>query len=337
MRKHHIPGLCLILAFSSSCNSGNKLRQGDINRGEAYSSDADAVASIESHTTSLPALETPAEVSVADAPPAVADQDEGPALEEEKMPVALEPVPIGGAYLTCRYPAGQAQGSENYRMECDVAPAIEVNALIATAAFFKVDAMGNRNPLTILTQDLLGLKWTLQESAATLPHNRVQVDLSALGALSVTLSTTITSPLTLTRTASFWLGGEPNNTVLNNEDEDCVEFSNAAMKLSHQNTSGLASGALGRMNDIACSSRYSFLCRNINAGVDAAKWMISTSTGSFLQSAGACSTGYAFGFPLTEAEVREVSALVDRNNRAMNIWINMSDRSKENEFSALFR
>jgi hypothetical protein len=274
---------------------------------------------------------------VADAPPAAAEQEGEPALEEERMPVALEPVPIGGAYLTCRYPAGQTQGSENYRMECEVAPAIEVNALIATASFFKVDAMGNRSPLTVLTQDLLGLKWTLQESAATLPHNRVQVDLSALGALSVTLSTTIASPLTLTRTASFWLGGEPNNTVLNNEDEDCVEFSNAAMKLSHQNTSGIATGALGRMNDIACSSRYSFLCRNISAGVNAAKWMISTSTGSFLQSAGACSTGYSFGFPLTEAEVREVSALVDRNNRAMNIWVNMSDRSKENEFSALFR
>jgi hypothetical protein len=59
--------------------------------------------------------------------------------------------------------------------------------------------------------------------------------------------------------------------------------------------------------------------------------------GTFAQSAQACSSGYAFGFPLTEAEVREVSALVDRNNRGMNIWINMSDRDKENEFKVLFR
>jgi hypothetical protein len=258
-------------------------------------------------------------------------------MEEEKMPVALEPIPIGGAYLTCRYPPGQTQGSETYRMGCEVAPAIEVNALVATASFYKVDAMGNRSPLTILTQDLLGLNWTLQENAATLPYNRVQVELTALGALSVTLTTTISSPLTLTRVANFWLGGEPNNTVLNGEDEDCVEFSNAAMKLSHQNTSGIATGDLGRMNDIACSTRYSFLCRNISAGAGAAKWVMSVFSGSFLQSAQACAAGYAFGFPLTEAEVREVSTLVDRNNRAMNIWINMSDRNKENEFNALFR
>ncbi|HET9241691.1 MAG TPA: hypothetical protein VFO10_30770 [Oligoflexus sp.] len=36
----------------------------------------------------------------------------------------------------------------------------------------------------------------------------------------MTLNTTIAAPLTLTRVASYWLGGEPNNTVLNNVDED---------------------------------------------------------------------------------------------------------------------
>jgi hypothetical protein len=256
--------------------------------------------------------------------------------EDEKVPVALEPVPIGGAYLTCRYSAGQAQGSETYRMECEVAPVVEVNALIASAAFYKVDAHGNRSPLTLVTQDLLTLKWTLQENAATLPQKRVQVVLSALGALSVTLNTTIASPLTLTRVASYWLGGEPNNTVLNNEDEDCVEFSNAAMKLSHQNTSGITTGALGRMNDIACSSLYNFLCRNISAGDAAAKWVISAETGTFAASAQACAGGYAFGFPLSENEVREVMALVDRSSRAMNIWVNMSDRAKENEFTVRY-
>jgi hypothetical protein len=333
MRKHSIALLSFILIFSSSCNPGAKLSQGETPQGAAYQSSADAEVPLETQRVST--SESEAQVSVAEVSSAPTAEPE--IEEEEKTPVALEPVPIGGAYLTCRYPSGQTQGSETYRMECDVAPAVEVNALIASAAFFKVDTQGNRTPLTVLTQDLLNLKWTLQENAATLPQNRVQVVLSALGALSVTLNTTIAAPLTLARTASFWLGGEPNNTVLNNEDEDCVEFSNAAMKLSHQNTSGVATGALGRMNDIACSTRYNFLCRNISAGAAAAKWVLSERAGTFAQSAQACAAGYAFGFPLTETEVREVSNLVDRNNRAMNIWVNMSDRAKENDFAVLFR
>lgn len=332
MLKHSsIPPWLFVLLVA--CNPGAKLSQGDAPRGQAFENQM--TAQPESQSVSVTESNAEAVIPTSDVPttPAPEAPMEG---DEEKIPVALEPVPIGGAYLTCRYPAGQAQGSETYRMECDVAPAVEVNALIASAAFYKVDAGGKRTALTVLTQDLLTLKWTLQENAATVPQNRVQVVLSALGALSVTLNTTIASPLTLTRVASYWLGGEPNNTVLNNEDEDCVEFSNAAMKISHQNTSGITTGALGRMNDIACSTRYNFLCRNISAGEAAAKWVISAGTGVFGASAQACAAGYAFGFPLSENEVREVMALVDRNNRAMNIWVNMSDRAKENEFTVRF-
>lgn len=333
MLKHSsfVPWLFILLL---SCNPGAKLSQGDAPRGQAFESKI-AAPPMDQSSVSVTEANAEAAISVSDVPSTPVP--EAPKEEdEEKMPVALEPVPIGGAYLTCRYPAGQAQGSETYRMECDVAPAVEVNALIASAAFYKVDAAGKRTALTVLSQDLLTLKWTLQENAATVPQNRVQVVLSALGALSVTLNTTIAAPLTLTRVASFWLGGEPNNTVLNNEDEDCVEFSNAAMKISHKNTSGLASGPLGRMKDIACSTRYNFLCRNISAGDAAAKWTLSAGTGTFAASAQACAVGYAFGFPLSESEVREVMALVDRNARALNIWVNMSDRTKENEFAVRF-
>jgi hypothetical protein len=323
-----------LFIFLLSCNPGAKLSQGDAPRGEAF--DNQIPASAEAQSVSVTESNAEAVIPVLDVPAPTAPEAPMIEADDEKMPVALEPVPIGGAYLTCRYPAGQAQGSESYRMECDVAPAVEVNALIASAAFYKVDTAGKRTALTVLTQDLLTLKWTLQENAATVPQNRVQVVLSALGALSATLNTTIAEPLTLTRVASFWLGGEPNNTVLNNEDEDCVEFSNAAMKISHQNTSGIATGALGRMNDIACSTRYNFLCRNISAGDNAAKWVISAAAGTFAASAQACAAGYAFGFPLSENEVREVMTLVDRNSRAMNIWVNMSDRAKENEFAVRF-
>lgn len=333
MRTHSCIRLWLILVFMSSCNSGQKLSQGDAPRGHVFQKQTES----QTETQSVTVIESNAEAAIpmSDAPvspaPEVAMEE-----EEDRMPVASEPVPIGGAYLTCRYPVGQAQGQDTYRMECEVAPVAEVNALIASAAFYKVDGAGNRTPLTVLTQDLLNLKWTLQENAATLPQNRVQVVLGALGALSVTLNTTITEAVTLTRVASYWLGGEPNNTVLNNEDEDCVEFSNAAMKLSHQNTSGIATGALGRMNDIACSTRYNYLCRNISAGANTAKWVISQNSGPFTASAQACAAGYAFGFPVSESEVQEVIALVDRNSRAMNIWVNMSDRAKENEFTVRF-
>lgn len=330
MHTHYRIRQWVMLVLISSCNPGQKLSQGDAPRGQAFQNPTET----RTETQSVSVAESNAEAAIpmSDAPvtPAPEVPMDG---EEEKMPVASEPVPIGGAYLTCRYPAGQAQGQDTYRMECEVAPVVEVNALIASAAFYKVDAAGNRTALTVLNQDLVNLKWTLQESAATLPQNRVQLVLSALGALSVTLNTTISGTLTLSRVASYWLGGEPNNTVLNNQDEDCVEFSNAAMKLSHQNTSGISSGALGRMNDIACTTRYNYLCRNISANANAAKWVISEAAGVFTASAQACGAGYAFGFPVSESEVREVIALVDRNSRAMNIWVNMSDRVKENEFT----
>ncbi|WP_141734155.1 hypothetical protein [Oligoflexus tunisiensis] len=322
----------LILAMLSSCDAGSKLNHGEVLKGDAAYSHADAEAALESQTVAVPTSES----SVAEAPPATSTPTEAvPEEEEDANQTALEPIPIGGAYLTCRYQDGQMQGSETYKMDCLVTQPVEVSLLLATVQFHKVDPQGNRTPLTILSQDLLGLLWTVEEKAATVPHNRVQITLSALGALSVTLTTTITQPLALTRNPNFWLGGEPSNTPLNGVDEDCVEYSNAAMKISHQNTTGIATGALGRMNDIACNTRYNFLCRNLSAGANAAKWMISNNEGAFTAGANACPQGYAFGIPLSEAEVREVNTLVDRNNQAMNIWVNMSDRARENEFVVL--
>ncbi len=332
MQRYKFAGLSLILALVSSCNPGSKLKQGDIEKSEAYPSSADGEPIISSQTVAWPAADVPAE-KAADEMPAEPEMKD----EEQAGQVAAEPVPIGGAYLTCRYQTGQTQGAENYRMDCDISPVTEVKTLIAKAEFFKLDAQGNRTPLTLLNQDLLALKWTVQETAATLPYNRVQIVLSALNAISVSLTTTIATPLTLTRSAAFWLGGEPSNTVLANADEDCVEFSNAAMKISHQNTTGLVTGPLGRMNDIACSTRYNFLCRNTSAGATAAKWIVSNAEGAFADAARSCPQGYSFGLPVSEAEVREVNTMVDRTTQAMNIWVNMSDRTKENEFAVLYR
>jgi hypothetical protein len=256
------------------------------------------------------------------------DFDEG----ENNNKTATEPVPIGGAYLTCRYQNGQMQGSENYRMDCEVAPLKEVSVPIVSAAFYKVDAQGNRSPLTLVTQDLLALKWTVQEGVATMGLSQVQVVLNVPGLLSATLNTTVSSSFSLVQNITYWLGGEPNSL---NDEEDCVEFVPANGKISHQNFSGLTSGPLGRMNDIACAASYRFLCRNISAGAAAPKWTASANAGPFADGALACGQGYAFAFPLNSTEVREVINLVDRLD--IKVWVNMSDRETEGTFAVKFR
>jgi hypothetical protein len=114
-----------------------------------------------------------------------------------------------------------------------------------------------------------------------------------------------------------------------------VEFVPLSGKISHQNFSGITSGPLGRMNDIGCTMNYNFLCRNISAGANAPKWAASAMAGPFANGAMACSQGYAFGFPLNDAEVNEVIALVDRLD--LKLWINMSDGTEESKFQVRFR
>jgi len=257
----------------------------------------------------------------------------------ETQATADEPVSVGGAFLTCGYNAAQPQGSASYQMGCDVGPLTEVKSTIVKADFFKLDAKGLRTSLSVIEEDLETLTWTIQEGSSTLSYDRVEVVLSAIGSTPTSLTTTIKSPLILTQVIAFWLGGEPNNLTLGNpEGEDCVEFGNLATKIDHQNRTGLVVGAYGRMNDIGCGARSSnFLCRKLDSSSNAAKWVLSTSTGTFLESAGVCPLGYAFGFPFNEAEVTEVSALIDGNSAIQNIWVNMNDRTEEGKFAVGFR
>jgi hypothetical protein len=251
--------------------------------------------------------------------------------------VASEPVSVGGAFLTCAYKSG-LQGSPSYQMDCDVGPVAEVTSTINKAEFFKVDSKGARSALAISVEDLTALKWTILETASTLPYNKVEVVLSAINATPVSLTTTITAPLVITQVTAFWLGGEPNNiSTLNPEGEDCVEFGNLAAKTDHQNRTGFIAGPYGRMNDIGCNGRVSsFLCRSLDSD-NATKWVLSTAKGNFQESTNACPIGYSFGFPINEKEVSEVGALIDENPAIQNIWVNMSDRMEEGKFSILYR
>jgi hypothetical protein len=332
-----ITSFVVTLALFSACSPEHKVDKGRTVSGETPRTDdasnAPRILPEVNNASSEPqviiAQDSP-KTPDAPAPEPVPEMEPDDADANSKT--AMEPVPIGGAYLTCRYQNGQTQGSESYRMDCEVAPVKEVGVPIVSAAFFKVDAQGNRSPLPLLSQDLLNLKWTVQESVATMGLGQVLVSLSVPGLLSTTLSTTVNSVFNLVQNSIYWLGGEPNSL---NEDEDCVEFVSANGKLSHQSFSGLTSGPLGRMNDIGCTAIHSFLCRNISAGATNPKWTASAASGPFLDGATACGQGYSFGFPLNTAEVREVMTLVDALD--IKIWVNMSDRLVEKTFAIKFR
>lgn len=322
--------LSLALALAGGCNSSQKLGQGAISKGEALSNGTEKVADAnvsESHVVDSGSYDAP--VVLADHPSAPAPSMEADE-DESNNKTALEPVPIGGAYLTCRYQDGQKQGSESYRMECEVAPLLEVKAPISSALFYKVDAQGNRTALSIVTQELLSLKWVVEETAATMVLPRVQVVLSAPGLLSVALDAVVSSSMQLVQNTLYWLAGEPNNLT---DNEDCAEIVSSNGRIVHQDFTGLVSGPLGRINDNVCTLNNNFLCRNISAGANAAKWTASPRAGPFSSGATACAQGYAFGLPMTEAEVREVIQLVDRLD--LKLWVNLNDVASEGAFRTM--
>lgn len=307
-----LAGLALIHVLLA-CNPGSKLMKGRNSSSETAST---AAPESTEHSVDTSVLES----------------------AETYSDVASEPVSVGGAFLTCVYKSGQPQGNASYQMDCDVGPIAEVTSTITSAEFFKVDSQGTRSALAISVEDLTVLKWTILETASTLPYNKVEVVLKADNATPASLTTTITAPLVLTQVTTFWLGGEPNNiTTLNPEGEDCVEFGNIAAKTDHQNRTGFVVGPYGRMNDIGCTARNSnFLCRSLS-GDNTTKWVLSTVKGIFQESTNACPLGYSFGFPINEKEVSEVGALIDGNPAIQNIWVNMSDRMEEGKFSILYR
>lgn len=326
----------LTLALLSSCNPGHNMDQGRSLKGEALRS-ADADSELSNPGILIPIPESRGVINEdsprsreASAPtaPAAADADE----TDNDNKTALEPVPIGGAYLSCRYQNGQGQAGETYRMDCEIAPVKDVTVPIVTASFHKLDGQGNRSLLKIVTEDLQALKWTIQEDFATMSHSEIQVVLGSPGYLAKTLGTSLSPVLNLVPNPTYWLAGEPNNLTA---DEDCVEVIPASGRIAHQNFTGLVSGPLGRMNDNVCNLNYNFLCRNTSAGATAAKWMVSTNVGPFVNGVMACSQGYSFAFPLNDAEFREVISLVDRLD--IKIWVNMNDRMNENTFVTQFR
>lgn len=321
------------LVFVCACSPGKKIDQGSTLIGEAMPASADAqipsetVTSIDAESTQGIATST----SAAQALPQQNNTDD-PMNDDESNSSASEPIAIGGSYLVCNYQNNQSQGSESYRLDCQIEPATDVTTKIASARFYKIDAQGNRTALAIVSQNLETLSWTIQENMNTLQQFNIQAVLTAADFLDVTFDTVVTPTFSLTPNPNYFLGGEPNNVT---SDEDCVEFVMARYKRTHQNFTGLASGPLGRMNDNVCTLSYNFLCRNVSAGASAAKWLLSAARGPFANGSLACSAGYSFGFPLNAVEVGEVSTIVDRFD--VRIWVNMNDRITENTFIIKYR
>ena len=256
---------------------------------------------------------------------------------DDDSEVASEPVAIAGASLVCQYKPGQQQGSSQYQLDCGIVPESVVKNTISKVEFYKVNAKDERTLLTIDQEDLASLKWTLLETPGTLSDEVVEGVLHASGYLPVTLRTTVTKGVPLNPAPDFWLGGEPTNSTVpgTSNGEDCVEFANRAEKIDRQNFTGLVTGPYGRLNDVNCSRSLNFLCRNGHVG-NSPKWIVSNFKGPWQENANACPEGYSFGAAATEAEVAEVSAIVDSNPAIFKIWVNMSDASNEGVFVTHF-
>jgi hypothetical protein len=256
--------------------------------------------------------------------------------ETEEESVALEPVAIGGAFLTCRYPDNQKQGEASYQMDCLLTPETPITVTSLTASFRKVDGQGQTYNLDVMQQNMGALSWVIAETPATLFFRTVEATISINGSAPTVFRTEITATMALQRVATYWLGGEPNNAAgPNGEDEDCAEYENLAGKNNHATVTGLSSGPLGRFNDTICTLNRNFLCKNISDKTRP-KWAVSTGMGPFSASANACPQGYRFALPMGDVESQEVNALIDQRSEILKMWVPLSDRLKEGEFRISF-
>ncbi|WP_141734108.1 hypothetical protein [Oligoflexus tunisiensis] len=257
--------------------------------------------------------------------------------ESEEDAVALEPIAIGGAFLACRYPDNQKQGEAAYRMDCTLTPEEPITVTSVSASFRKIDGQGQSYNLTVTSQNMAELSWVLSETPDTLFYRIVEATISVNGSAPTVFRAELNSTMTMQRVATYWLGGEPNNELgPNGEDEDCAEYENLAGKNNHASVTGLSSGPLGRFNDTICTlTDRNFLCKNITDRVRP-KWAVSAGQGPFSANVNACPQGYRFALPMSEAEMMEVNTLIDQRPGLLKMWVPLSDAVKEGDFRISF-
>ncbi|MFW7378467.1 MAG: hypothetical protein ACOH5I_06665 [Oligoflexus sp.] len=261
-------------------------------------------------------------------------QESGNDTTDSELLTASEPVSIGGAFLTCRYPADQAQISEQFALTCKLNDVPEIEYAIVEAKFYKTDMSGVRHAMDIQEENLTDWSWNLIDRAATLHLKMIELDISFDGESLIKLNTRLeNSSLSLTVDNAFWLAGEPNNLIPNDPNgENCVEFRNIVGRNVHFQVTGLTSPPLGRFNDLPCQVSLRYLCRhNLLSGET--KWLISENAGTFDNYPNACPESYHFSLPLNNQEVLELIDLVDINpNIDVRVWVALHDQNVEGQF-----
>ncbi len=259
-------------------------------------------------------------------------------MATQSSAVAVEPISVGGAYLTCRYQGKQPQYGADWPLTCSVMGIENLKDETVTASFAKIDGAGLSIPLTITSFDRPNLSWILAEKSSSVPFVRIEAIIKIGDLLPITLKTTIVVPPILTLNPAYWLFNEPNNVA---GVEHCVEFVNNKEKANHAASKGTASSALARYNDRACTSLESFLCRRISAPTGS-KWIITTTVGPFADYQSACPSGYSFSIPMDLTEHNEVAALVETTpvngpSGAVLVWVAANELEKPGEWRILLK
>lgn len=244
---------------------------------------------------------------------------------------ASEPVSVAGAYLSCRYLENQVQNSPSYSIAC----AVEGNPTLApgdaVASFSKLDSTGLAYPLTVVTSHTQTLSWTISETSATVYFPMVEAKISIRGAGIQRFTFEFKQAVPVKLDLSYWMVGEPSNG--DTGVENCVEFYSQAERTKHASVYG-ASPAKARFNDRNCDNVESFICRNMGS-VAGAKWLVSTFKGVFLDYPKACPSGYRFAVPMSDAEMVEVSAIIDASTNVA-AYVPLTDVGHEGIFTFLF-
>ena len=217
------------------------------------------------------------------------------------------PVSVAGSFLTCtRLPWIQGEGPPKWdcllggisRDSLDKIEDIEI-----TASFYKVKNETELNAMTIIDFDRNTLLWTIQENLIS-STNIIQ------GAFSIneTAFTVITDsndevapPLTMDINPNLWVAGEPSS-----DNENCVEF----WPTETQQFAASNSPTNGKLNDTPCNDDpLRFVCRNLSN--PQSPLILSETTGMITEHNEACPEGYAFSFPTSIQEAKDLGILVD--------------------------
>ncbi|MCX6129796.1 MAG: hypothetical protein NTX25_12150 [Proteobacteria bacterium] len=271
--------------------------------------------------------------------PSPAETPASPELPEvtpqsrEEHHVASEPVPIGGAYLSCLYKGPMVQYGADWLITCSLDGLAGIDLQSVQANFEKFEAAASPSPLEIASFDATNLVWTLKEKPDSLRLMSVRGFFKAANLENFELSTEVQPLATLSLKLKYWIAGEPNN---NGGIENCTEFVSASRMSRFDPTTRANSGPLARYNDVPCNLSNRFLCRKMTAPTGA-NWLLSTVQAPYAKGATACPTGYKFNMPYTEAEHREVMALLDAVTGLDSVWVPLDDLIKEGDFQLHLR